>query len=243
MLRWRSTRLVFNPEVFNLHVQMIFWINRWFTYQIMAKSRKMRQIHFNKCRFWATGRKHQEVLGGGGRSNSAPSQITQRRVLWWFRFFDTWRPLIRPLLVAEGGDKAGGCGWMLARMKKLCSFPLYCTFVTLTHIDLHYKEARWAICLPPRSLSPRLCVLWVYLCFLGSDTVKKKTSSRSEEKKECILLTMQHLREVLTYKSFTVDPEVHYWSEMTFDTMSYRGGAWNMKVIRTFYKAPWLANK
>lgn len=115
--------------------------------------------------------------GGGGtgrQSNSAPYQITQRRLLWWFRFFDTWRPLIRPLLVAEGRDKAGGCGWMLVRMKKLCSFPLYCTFVTLTHIDLHYKEARWAICLPPRSLSPRLCVLWVYLWFLCSAAVKKK---------------------------------------------------------------------
>lgn len=164
----------FYPEVLYLHVQMIFWINRWFTCQIKAKSGKMRQIHFNKCRFWATGRKHQEVRkdGGGGQSNSAPSQITQRRLLWWFRFFDTWRPLIRPLLVAEGGDKAGGCGWMLVRMKKLCSFPLYCTFVTLTHIDLHYKEARWAICLPPRSLSPHLCVLWVGLWFLCSEGKK-----------------------------------------------------------------------
>lgn len=121
--------------------------------------------------------------GGGGQSNSAPSQITQCRLLWWFRFFDTWRPLIRPLLVAEGGDKAAGCGWMLVRMKKLCSFPLYCTFVTLTHIDLHYKEARWAICLPPRSLSARLCVLWVYLCFLGSDAVEKKLPPGQKKKK------------------------------------------------------------
>lgn len=217
----------FCPEVLNLHAPMIFWINRWFTYQIKAKSSKMRQIHFNKSRFWATGRKHQEVRrGGGGQSNSAPSQITQRRLLWWFRFFDTWRPLIRPLL------------WLRAAIRPVVVDECWWGWKSFVVFQFTVHLSHWltSICITKRPGEPSVCPLGPCLlvcvcceciCDFCAQTLLKKKILPVRRKKERILLTMQHLREVLTYKSITVEPEVHYWSEMTFDTMSYR---WEKKL-------------
>lgn len=62
---------------------------------------------------------------------------------------DTWQPLIRPLLVAECGDKTtveDGC-WTAWK-----SFVIIVFTVHLSHwfiLDLHNKEARWAISLFP----------------------------------------------------------------------------------------------
>lgn len=68
---------------------------------------------------------------------------------------DTWPPLIRPLLVAERGDKTAVEDECWTAWK---GFVIIVLTVHLSYwfmVDLHNKEARWAVSL---SLSLSLCV-------------------------------------------------------------------------------------
>lgn len=169
----------------------------------------MRGIHFQR---WCL----EPVEGGAGKPGrvsfcTISDHSAPQHALWWFRCLDTWPPSIRSSLVAEGGDKAAGRGWMLAE-EKLCRFLRYCTFVTLTHINLHYKESRWAICLS--SVSPLVCVLRVCLYILCL-AAAKKTSSQSPDlggrlassgSAFVVWLATNALRWVPTRESSAVDP-------------------------------------